>query len=253
MVRPLTKRKKSGELYEHPPEIARHIEGALGQDLATLTLRAQERDPKSPEYLRSECLVHLIREAIRQAHEATYNALLPILLGRCEERLKAKIPDSVPQAEQLREEVLGELSLLFAKDAASDASGELDFYECKFDKAFMTLRFDVLDKEANKTARRVPLSDGSTRSDEGESEGRECVPEVPATQSERLDQEELLNMLPLDERKAVILCDIMGYRDESPDPDEETAATLCGVSGRTIRSRLKRGREQLKRAIQGNT
>jgi hypothetical protein len=254
MVRPLTKRKKKAEeLYTHPPEVVRNIEGALGQDLATLTRRAQESDRKSPEYLKSECLVHLIREAIRRGDEATCNTLLPILFARCELRLRAKIPDSFPQAQQLREEVLGELGLLFAEDSASNASGELDFYECRFDKAFMTLRFDVQDKEAKKTAHCVPLSDGSTGSDDGESEGREYVPEIPATQSQRLDQEELLNMLPSDERRAFVLCDIMGYEVESTDPSEVTAATLCSVSGRTIRSRLKRAREQLKRAIQGNT
>jgi hypothetical protein len=254
MVRPLTrKKKKADELYSHPPEVLKNIEGTSGQDLETLARRAREADRKSPEYLKSECLVHLIREAIRRGDEAVYNAILPILLGRCELRLRAKIPDSIPQAEQLREEVLGELGLLFAQDAAIDGSAELDFYECRFDRAFKSLRFDVLAKEANKTARTAPPIDRSTGSDDGESEWPDNGPEIPATQHQELDQEEFLDLLLPNERKAFVLCKLMGYEAESIDPGEVTAATLCGVSGRTIRSLVKSARGKLKRAIQGDT
>jgi DNA-directed RNA polymerase specialized sigma24 family protein len=46
--------------------------------------------------------------------------------------------------------------------------------------------------------------------------------------------------LPPDERKAVVLCHYYGFKEESEDPTEQTAATLCGVTGRTIRNRLTR-------------
>lgn len=254
MVRLLTKKKKkSDEVYAHPPEVLPHIERALGQDLETLSRRAQQADRKSPEHLKSECLVHLIREGIRKGDEAIYNTLLPILLARCELRLRTLVARTVPQAEQLREDVLGELGVLFAEDGAGDGSDELDFYECRFDRAFRSLAFDVLDKEKTKRSHTVPLTNGSTRTDDGESEVPDTGPEVPATQHQDLDQEELLNLLPPDERKAFVLCKIMGYEAESVDPSVVTGATLCGVSGRTIRSLVKSAREKLKREIQGNT
>lgn len=51
--------------------------------------------------------------------------------------------------------------------------------------------------------------------------------------------------LPEDERKAVILCGVLGLKEESEDPTIVTAATLCGVTGRTIRNRLKRAAAKL--------
>jgi DNA-directed RNA polymerase specialized sigma24 family protein len=52
-------------------------------------------------------------------------------------------------------------------------------------------------------------------------------------------------MLPPDERRAVELCHILGYDEESEDPNKRTAATICGVTGRTIRNRLKRAAARL--------
>ena len=54
-----------------------------------------------------------------------------------------------------------------------------------------------------------------------------------------------INALPEDERKAVILVHVMGYDEESDDPDKVTAATICGCTGRTIRNRLTRAAKKL--------
>lgn len=56
-----------------------------------------------------------------------------------------------------------------------------------------------------------------------------------------------INELPTDERDVVILCHIMGYEVEADDPARITAATLCGVTGRTIRNRLRRANAKLKK------
>jgi len=43
----------------------------------------------------------------------------------------------------------------------------------------------------------------------------------------------------------VELCHVLGYDEESENPDKRTAATICGVTGRTIRNRLKRAAARL--------
>ena len=57
---------------------------------------------------------------------------------------------------------------------------------------------------------------------------------------------DFLNTLSPEDRKAVTLVAIEGYKIESGDKDEVTAATLCGVSGRAIRKRLKKAATLLK-------
>jgi hypothetical protein len=67
MAQPLTKTKEDdGTLYTRFPETEAAIEAALGHDLDRLSRRATIRDRKSPDYLPSESLVHLIRDAHRR-------------------------------------------------------------------------------------------------------------------------------------------------------------------------------------------
>lgn len=73
------------------------------------------------------------------------SAVLPVLLGRCEANLLAKVPNTgMPDAASLRQDILDELAGLFATDTTTDGSDELDFYECRFNKAFRTLRIDAV-------------------------------------------------------------------------------------------------------------
>src|SRR4051794_21043484 len=66
MARPLLKTKEhDGTLYKRLPEIEAAIDAALTQDLETLCRRAKIRDKRATDYLPSECLVHLIRDAHR--------------------------------------------------------------------------------------------------------------------------------------------------------------------------------------------
>ena len=56
-----------------------------------------------------------------------------------------------------------------------------------------------------------------------------------------------IESLPYDERHAVALCHILGYKEESENPDVVTAATICNCTGRTIRNRLNRAAAKLSR------
>ena len=95
MARPLEK-TTNGKLYTRPPEIEVATDTVLAQDLATQRRRALIRDPHDREYLPSECLLHLIREARRRHDDAARDALLPLLLARCEANLNAKVDGQIP-------------------------------------------------------------------------------------------------------------------------------------------------------------
>jgi hypothetical protein len=178
------------------------------------------------------------------------NALLPFLLQRCNAILCKKITtDEFPNAVNLREEVLQEFSVLFASDICDDSNQELDFFEIRFNQAFMTFRKDFVRSERNRMKQVVffpELSgDGEPAADEDVFSRVSEAFRSPATQEDTVFWKNLLNELPLDERKAVVLCHVLGYEAESEDPQKITTATLCGVTGRTIRNRLNRAAAKL--------
>lgn len=250
MARSLKKRKQDGTRYERPPDIEAKTDLALGQDVETLRQRAV-LDRTSPGYLPSECLVHLIREGCRKDDQPMMNALLPALLKRCEANLLAKVPDTdFRNAARIREEVMERFVDLFFDAEDGD---ELDFYECRFNAAFRALRIDLIRRERSRV-KQVSEPATETRGEESQPEDVKLVRiskelSVPSTQESTVSLGELseaVNALPEEERKAVVLRH-MGYEVESEDPNKETIATLCGVTGRTIRNRLNRAAAELSR------
>jgi hypothetical protein len=246
MVRSLTKHTGDGARYTRPTAIEAAIDAALALDWLTLHKRALVSDRRSTDYLPSECLVHLIRKAHRDHHETIRDQLLAILLGRCEATLAATLPDGrAPNAAYLRDEALGRLGELFAEDGTGDNPDELDYFEVRFNAAFAALRTDLVRKEAKAVRRSSPLPD-----DEAIARRPDAILHSPATQENGLflnQLSEAILTLPPEERDAVILCHIMGYAEDSDDPTKCTAATICGVTGRTIRNRLKRAAAKLSR------
>lgn len=242
MAIPLKKRDKEGALYVRPPNVELNIDGATDQNTTMLIRLARVTDRESSDYITSECLVHLIRAAIRSSDDTRYNALLPILLSRCESNLKSTIRSSVSNAELVREDVLSELGVLFAGEAGSEPSDALDYYECKFDRAFRVLRCGALRREERNTRGVEALSDGSDAED-----GHHQLANLPscrATQEDGFHRADLLDRLPHELQRVLVFTE-MGYVAESDDPNKITVATLCGVSGRTVRSRLKLACEQI--------
>jgi hypothetical protein len=248
MARPLIKKDQNGTLYTRPAIIEAAIDEALQDDLDTLIRRAKIPKRSSPGFLPLECLVHLIRDARRRGDQRTMSGLMPSLLGRCEAILRVKIPvDYLPNAEEIREEILGEFSVLFAEDGCTDTTNALDFYECRFNAAFRTFRLPYIKRERVRTDPLV-LTPVQTESadDSTDDEFFARVSEAfrtPANQVDHVFRHDLMkavDALPEDQCKAVMLCYFYELPEESDDPSVLTAASLCGVTGRTIRYRLRR-------------
>ena len=255
MVRPLTKRQLNGELYTRPPTVEAQIDEALKLDLAMLKQRLEITDSKTVGYLRSECLVHLIREAVRTSDSDRVNLVSPTLFLRCETILKKKISDSeLFDAESLRDDILGQFGEMLASSETGTDPDELDFYEIRFNQAFRTFRLDLVRKEENYLKRFFPFPSSSGGEQEEDDEDilarLSDAARIPDTQESSVFLSEIweaIMALPAEELRAVILCHVMGYKVESQDPNEVTAATLCNCSGRTIRNRLAQAATKLAR------
>ncbi len=258
MAQPLTKTKEDdGTLYTRPPPIEAAIDIALGQDLETLCQRARVRNRKDPDHLPSECLVHLTRRAIRTGDDAAYNALLPLLLERCKANLNKYVVASVSNAALLRETILCDFAALFAIDGTEDDKLALDIFECRFNFGFMRFRQTRVTKVLEQERRDVEFP-----SDEGETAEGEISQEVLArladlrgdgNPEDRLFSRQMRRQLiralwelPENERKAVLLVHYYGLQIAAEDdPSKVTAASLCGVTRRTIQNWLARGLAKL--------
>jgi hypothetical protein len=76
MVRPLTKKDQSGNLYTRPSEIQTAIDAGIQQEIRILRQRAVVSKRDSPDFIPTECLVHIIREARRHHDEHSMSVLL---------------------------------------------------------------------------------------------------------------------------------------------------------------------------------
>jgi len=260
MIRPLEKTTKEGKRYDRGPQMENAIARALAEDLPTLRRRAEVRDPKSPDFLPSECMVHLIRHARRgwnneKTSPPTVNALLPALLRRCEGNLRKHVSNDIPNAEDIRQDVLDALVDLFVVEGTAEDNNALDFYEVRFNLAFRKLRITHLNRALADINARVTLpshldeEEMPERDIDEELLGRlsDLVRDTPENATFRIQVLREIMTLPFEERQALILCHYLGYEEESPDLTKKTAATICKVTGRTIRNRIQRALQKLSR------
>lgn len=242
MVRPLTKRKTTGDLYQRPAEVTAAIEATQGLSRAELLRRCRVSDPASEDFLRPECLVYMIRAAQGDGDEELSGGLLSGLFQRCSAMLMSTIPNARSQrAADARQQVLDRLADKFLADAKPDA---LDMFEVRFGVAFRSLRIDVLRSVTATEVDLVPLV-------EDENDPSSDLRAEPVTHDARHTLARAIWQLPAELRRAYILVNVYGYEIESVDPETETAATKCGVSGRAIRDRLAKAKRELQSRLEG--
>lgn len=242
MARPLTKKTLA-----RPPGIERKIDIALTQYWATLSRRARDPNPQSDTFLPSECLVHLLRDAIRRGDDRIARVLMPQLLRRAEANLKVTVPNGrMRDAESVRHDILSDLAMMFTQDGTEGHEDELDFYECRFGRALRFLRIDRVRKAlaARRQLTDLPQSEGrdAPALDDEMLARLSRVASIGPSQEDALYLPQViaaLDNLPADQKEAVVLRRIIGH-------EEEAAAKILDVDGRTVRNRLSRADKKLK-------
>lgn len=245
MARPLLKKNDQG-VMTRPGSIEGKIDIALSQDWLTLSRRARELNPRSADFLPSECLVHLIRDAIHSGNDRVARVLMPQLLKRAEANLERTVPDSrMRDAESVRHEILSNLAMMFTQDGSEGHEDELDFYECKFLRALRFLRIDHVRKALSKRKELTDLpeaDDGEAAFDDEMLARLSRMASIGPSQEDALYLPQViaaLDRLPADQKRAVVLRRIIGH-------EEEVAAEILNVEGRTVRYRLSRADKRLK-------
>lgn len=244
MAHHLRKRRLDGTLYTRPSEIEAAIDEALRLDVQARIARAELLDRKAAEFLPKEVLVYLIRDARRADDQATLTKLFTILVRRCERVLESRVPDSYPHASDIRADTLAELAELIAKDETGEDPYRLDFFEVRFDLAFMRLHKTVGRRYRRRREHEI-VADDPDNPARKPIEGALDVDGEQEPTVLRKEQMALFNRLSDDDRRLLLLRHGNDIKIESTDPNELTLARIYGVEGRTIRNRLKAARERL--------
>ncbi len=213
--------------------------------------RLDQRDRGHADFVETECVVYLLREANRQSNRADwFNRLFVHLDRRLDQNLRWAISyGAINDAQSLREDIKQEFFVLLAK-GLRDEPERLDPFEVFFEKAFAALRTNCLNKARRPERRETGLVDG--KQDDQEDDEREIAEPEPEN-AMRLNEIELsffrsqasalIDHLPDKEKRAVTLV-LQGHQVEASCPDKPSVAEICGVDVRTINNWLRSARKR---------
>jgi len=256
MPEPLKRKRKDGVLYERPPEIEDWLRRLETVDVAERLRQFTLLSRKSPGYVPSEALVYYLRRAWTEGMQGDFEKIFRVLMKRIEQSLCSAISDSrMAGARGIREEIMDRFAERIAKDCGGRI-GLLDFYEIRFDKAFVAFRTSALRQIGPSVVDMVPL--GADRDD-----GLEISAEVEAAAAgflggdpEKLDDPAFrleltaaIGRLP-DDQKQVIGLLLQGFQIDSKDKAVMTIARILQCDERTVRNRRDRACKTLRVILQ---
>lgn len=245
MVRPLTKvRKRDGRTYERPAEIERAIAALLEKPRAEVLSLLTIRSRKDPDYVPSECLVHLIRASRSDNNAAFFDALygelvrrLARALPRAEEHTDEGKEATSAMREQVRDEVLGRFTDWLVEDRAA-AGDALDIFECRFDYAVAKTRERAwrrlgteLSKRHGKTVEELTES-----VEAGGAEFLTLRDQLFSDPSSRMRLHAMIDRLPDTDRRIIQML-IADFSIDSKKEGEVSIRSVLACDEKTVRNR----------------
>ena len=252
---PLTHTNKSGKRYRRLPEVDKQIRTALDLDPEELVPQATVSDKSSPDFLKEETLVYLIRRYHRENDRRTVKDLTEVLLERCtgwiESRLRKLGDDAVAEGyadvvERLFKQIL---------DLDSDSG---DFLQVRFWRALKGFTARVFGEQLKQRKRiqdSSPLSsltgyDGEDSDTSGyewkvkPSESATCR-SAESQVTDKIFIAQAMRQLEEPFRSAYLLRHYHDWPIESRDPAVQPISQNFDKTPRTIRNWLAKADEQL--------
>lgn len=239
---PLTKISADGTPYKRRPEIEAALRELLSLPSDEITSRLTIRDKSARMFIRSECLVHLIRQ-FRRENSGRHVGILTKELIR---RVLGALPGSGGNTSDLhaatvREQVLDTIIERLAADREATDT-RLDYFEIMFDAAVAALR-----RTATKSANRHRFRSQSIESDD---DTGELSPEIEMAAGSLDIEEELLSDDPsyrlrvaeaienLPEKQRVVMELLrQGLPIETKEDGSQSIVGITGVVEKTVRNR----------------
>ena len=253
-IEPLRKVSLEGEIYTRVPEVTAELDKLLRLSLAEQATLCEITDEKDANFVRSECLVHLVRSLRDMPESREFQRLYAALLKRVAQRLpRAEKGKAVKMKEQdIQDVVLGKCIEFLATDRAS-YDGRLDFFEVRFESALRRLLDTAFKTEGRRTKRQKPLEyEEGDIPEEVETAAREAAEsEFPAfnlSEDCRFKLEVAIDSLPQEEQ-TVIQMIRKGFPYTSADASKPSITQALGKKERMVRYIKTNAIEKLKTAM----
>lgn len=259
MITPLRKQNESdGEVYFRPAAVEDSLKLLYGLPVKEIARRAAISDENDPDYIRSECIVHFVRQSKANGDTAPYQALFLELRNRVMRAVPVRlrrisgmtVAGEIDSESQIQEEVLFHFQELLCLDR-QDYDERLDFYEIRFNSAIVALRATARKSVWNKESRRQPAELDGAESD-GDQDFEESLERVRNPNFQKKDDVlfrliflEAISSLPPEEREVIELI-LEGYPIDSKKPGVRTIAMILNCDEKTVRNRRNRARAALK-------
>jgi RNA polymerase sigma factor (sigma-70 family) len=246
-LRPLTRRSaETGAPYERPPEVEAQLRRALALEETEL-VEALRHDYKSDEHVKDEALCYLIRERLRGGLHESANALAEILLRRHAGTIRRRVARAGVE-ERHREDCGGEITTRLLTELFDTDSDRGDFAQVRFGLYFERLSNAVINSFRRIQQREQVATVVSAQDDAKEFDRLDTLADDRAPSAEeRALARDALARLPKDLREVYILRHFDGWQVESASTSEPSICRQLGVTGRTVRNRLREAEAILKR------
>lgn len=240
-ITPLTHTTRDGKVYIRREEVTRQLEELSISAEEVLARRIRVEQEEDRDSVKSEALVFLYRHFMGTDVARVIYDVLALRIRRMVLQFRGRFV----QPDVDFEDFLQSMHIAVIEKIV-DPSDAGDYAQVSFGDFVVSHAGNFLKKleRQNKLVKK-------TDSIEDTVDGTEDAPPRINLSSNALSPEmrllieEAINSISETNRKAWVLYHVHGYQIESKDPAETTVATLLGVTGRTVRNRLKESQKQL--------
>jgi len=252
---PLTRTNAAGEIYQRPAVVDKQIQEALRLDSEELRRRLEVTDEVSPDFLKEESLVYLIRHYHKAEDQRSVKELSDFLLSRCATYINGQLYSLGDDA--AKEGYLDVVAQLFSRifDLGSNRG---DFLQVRFWIVLKRLTVQVFRKQSKQLKLGLncfPLTSlEGYNGEDTDAETRRGGMLAPAIVTSRSIESEViekdliqaaLSQLKEPLRSAYLLRHYEEWPIEDQDPTVRTISRHFNKTPRTIRNWLARAEECL--------
>lgn len=258
MPTPLRKRRLNGNLYERDSSVETQISLLTALSAPELGCTCAAPD-SSPDYIRSEAILYLIRHAAFEDQDARLKQLHKILFQRllrlCPRVEAADGKTASAFNTRVRQAMIDRFTNLLIADGRAYEE-RLDFYEVRFGLAVAKLRADAKRIARREERKAEPLMDDVTgdvravvEAAAGADDPFAVATKYATDYRSRLDA--AINRLPTEQKEIIDMLFCEKLPIESKDPAVGSIVARTGLSEKTVRNRRDRALEALRQILTG--